>query len=161
MIAAPFVAAFGWQGAFAVPCLCLLAMVVLTGRWIASEGRSPVFALLLLGFPAVLVLGRVAMSDVPSGALVTLGMYLFWRGLDRGYGWWMAAGFVAGASWVFRASNPALFLPLFVGAVLRREKKAWALVVGGLVGLTVRLSSHQLFFASAVHCRVMVMNCAV
>lgn len=149
MIAAPFVAAFGWRGAFAVACLGLLSMVVITGRWIESEGRSPVFALLVLGLPSVLVLGRVAMSDVPSGALVAFGLYLFWRGLDRGYGWWMAAGLVAGASWVIRASNPVLFLPLFVGTVLRREYKAWALVVGGLVGLSLRLISHQLFFGAA------------
>ncbi len=151
LITAPFVAAFGWRGTFGVACLGLLAMVVLTGRWIALEGRSPVFALLLLGFPSVLVLGRVAMSDVPSGALVALGMYSFWRGLDRGFGWWLGAGFVAGASWVLRASNPLLFLPLFVGTVLRRETKALALVVGGLVGLSIRLITHRLFFGEAFY----------
>jgi hypothetical protein len=149
MIAAPFVVVFGWQGAFTVACLALVLMVVMTGRWIASEGRSPIFALLVLGLPSVLVLGRVVMSDVPSGALVACGLYLFWRGIDRGYGWWLAAGFIAGASWVVRASNPVLFLPLFVGTVLRREYKAWALVVGGLVGLSLRLVSHQLFFGAA------------
>jgi hypothetical protein len=149
MIAAPFVAVFGWRGAFAVACLGLLVMVVVTGRWIESEGRSPVFALLVLGLPSVLVLGRVAMSDVPSGALVAVGLYLFWRGLDGGYPWWLAAGFVAGASWVLRASNPVLFVPLFIGTVLRRESKAWALVVGGLVGLSLRLVSHRLFFGEA------------
>ncbi|MGE4609658.1 MAG: hypothetical protein AAEJ52_23225 [Myxococcota bacterium] len=150
LITAPFVAVFGWRGSFAVACLGLVAMVVLTGRWVALEGRSPVFALLLLGVPSVLVLGRVAMSDVPSGALVALGLYLFWRGLDRGFGWWMAAGLVAGASWALRASNPLLFVPLFVGTVLRWEwRKFWALVVGGLVGLSLRLGSHQLFFGEA------------
>ncbi len=149
MLSAPFVAIFGWRGAFAVACLGLVLMVVVTGRWIASEGRSPVFALLILGLPSVLVLGRVAMSDVPSGALVALGLYLFWRGLDRGWGYWMAAGFIAGASWVVRASNPVLFVPLFVGTVLRREYKAWALVVGGLAGLSLRLVSHQQFFGEA------------
>lgn len=149
LITAPFVGAFGWRAAFAVTCACLLLLVALTARWIADEGSPPGFALLLLGFPAVLVMGRVVMSDVPSAALVSLGLLWFWRGLDRGPSWWLGSGFVAGASWVFRTTNPLLFVPLFLGAVLRRERKAWALVVGGLAGLSVRLVTHAAYFGSA------------
>ena len=44
-------------------------------------------ALLVVGFVPTLVMGRVAMSDVPSLALVVLGLWLFWRGIERGGRW--------------------------------------------------------------------------
>jgi len=151
LLMAPFAAPFGWRGIFAGACASAVAAILLTAWWIRSEDRSPAFALLLLGFPAVLVLGRVVTSDVPSAAWVALGLGLFWRGLDRGPGWGLASGFVAGASWALRASNPILFAPLFAGAVLRREWKAWALVVGGVAGLAARLASQYWFFGDALH----------
>ena len=111
--------------------------------------------LLLLGFPPMLVMGRVAMSDVPSTAWVALGFLAFWRGLDAkgraGALWWLGSGFVAGASMALRASNPVLFVPLFAGSVLRRELNAWALVVGGIAGLGVRLLSQAILFGNALY----------
>ena len=146
LLAAPFVWLAGWRGSFLVPCLSLLAAVLLTARWLHDEDRSPLFALLVLGFPPALVMGRVVMTDVPSAAVAALGLWLFWRGLDRGPRWWLASGFVAGASLLVRPTNPLLFLPLFAGSVLRRERKAWALVVGGLAGVLLRLLVMQLFY---------------
>src|SRR5688572_6146682 len=67
---APFVALAGWRGGYVVPLLSFLLAVILLARWLEDEGRSPLFALLLFGYPPVLVMGRVAMSDVPSAAIV-------------------------------------------------------------------------------------------
>jgi hypothetical protein len=149
LLMAPFFALFGWRGPFAVPCIAVIIAVAGTAWWVSREKRSPVFALLMMGFPALLVLGRVAMSDVPSAAVVVVGWLLFWHGADRRWWWWLASGFVAGASWSVRASNPMLFLPLFAGTVVRREMKSAALVVGGLAGLSVRVISQKLFFGDA------------
>lgn len=148
---APFVALFGWRGAFLVPLLGLAFATWLTARWIREAGGSPFFALILLGFPPTLVMARVAMSDVPSAAVAALGMWLFWRGIERAPTWWLGAGFVAGASFVLRATNPVLFVPLFAGTVLRRERKCWALVVGGVAGLGARALAMHAYFGSALY----------
>lgn len=150
LLTAPFVSALGTRGAFLVPLLALVAAVVSTARWLQEEGRSPLFAALLLGFPPTLVMGRVCMSDVPSAAIVSLGLWFFWRGLDRGAGWWLASGFVAGASLIFRVSNPLVFLPLYAGTVLRRERRCLALVAGGVAGLGVRMASMRFYFGDAL-----------
>ncbi len=150
---APFVALAGWRGGYVVPAFALVFAVLLLARWLAEEGRSPLFALLLLGYPPALVMGRVAMSDVPSTAIVTLGLLLFWRGIDRGWGWWLASGFVAGGSMIFRESNPIPFAPFFAGTVLRRDRRAWALVVGGLAGLSLRLLANITFSGDPLYYR--------
>jgi hypothetical protein len=137
----------GEAGAFAVPLVCLVVGTLLTARWLIREGRSPLFALIIPGFPAALVLGRVTMSDVPSLAVVSLGLLLFWCGIDaRRRLLWLAAGFVAGASIVFRESNALLFAGFFAGAALRRDRDWWALLVGGLAGVALRLASGAYFY---------------
>lgn len=146
LIMAPFVAVFGWRGAFLAPCICLLLGVLFTARWLAADRRSPLFAAVVLVFPASLVLGRVPTSDVPSLTAVALGLWLFWRGIERGPSSWIAAGFVAGVSSLIRESNVLLFVPFFAGTVLRREVKSWALIVGGLLGVGVRLVAAQIAF---------------
>jgi len=150
LLSAPFVALAGWRGSFLPSCLSLVAAVLLTAAWIRHERRPPVFALILLGFPPALVMGRVAMSDVPSTACVALGLWLFWRGIDAKPSWWLGSGFVAGASLIFRVTNPLVFVPLFAGTVLRREWKCWALVLGGLAGLAMRPLTMQFYFGSAL-----------
>jgi 4-amino-4-deoxy-L-arabinose transferase-like glycosyltransferase len=144
LLMTPFVFGAGYRGAFVSSMLCLLIGILVTARWLQEERRSPLFALLVLGFPAALVLGRVAMSDVPSFAVVALGLWLFWRGLDRGARWWLASGFVAGLSLLFREANALPFIPFFAGAVIRRERKACALVAGGCAGVALRLLSSYL-----------------
>jgi hypothetical protein len=148
---APFVALFGWRGAYLVPLLSVIGAVLLTARWIAEQGRSPAFASLVIAFPATLVMGRVAMSDAPSMALVTLGCWCFWRGIERDWPWWLAAGVIAGGSMVLRESNAVFFIPLFAGTVLRRERKCVALVVGGAVGVALRLLASQLAFGAPLY----------
>ena len=119
----PLVAWFGWRGAYLLPWLSLVVGTIMLARWLQDEDRSPLWALYAIGYMPSLVLGRVAMSDVPSFLVVTLGLWLFWRGLDRDWPWWLGSGFVAGASWLFRESNPIVFVPFFAGTVLRRETK--------------------------------------
>ncbi len=151
---APLIWVAGWRGAYLLPLLSLVAGVLLTARWLADEGRSPLFALLVLGFPASLVLGRVCMSDAPSLAVVSLGSWLFWRGLAGSGRWWLTAGFVAGASTLFRPTNVLLFAPLFAGTVLRREPRCLLLVSGGLAGLAVRLVAHASHFDDSLYERI-------
>ncbi|MDJ0849935.1 MAG: hypothetical protein QNK04_16320 [Myxococcota bacterium] len=138
---APWVWIFGWRGGFAVSALCLVGATLLTARWIQDARGSPLFALVVLGFVPALVMGRAAMSDAPSTLVVTFGLWLYWRGLDRRFPWWLAAGFVAGASASFRPPAVLPFVPFFAGSALRRDRGTWALVVGGLVGISLRFLS--------------------
>ena len=50
----------------------------------------------------------------------------------------MLAGLIAGVSLLFRETNPLLFLPLFVGAMLRRERHWMVIVLGGVLGGLLR-----------------------
>lgn len=147
---APFVWLFGWRGAYVVPLLGMLAAVLFTGSILRREGYSPAFALIVLGFVPTLVMSRVAMSDVPSAGIIALGLWCFFRGLDGRTPWWLAAGFVAGASLTLRVSNPLVFAPLFAGTVLRREWRCWALVVGGIAGLGARAAAMSWYFGDAL-----------
>lgn len=152
LLMTPFVAAFGWRGAYLLPALGLLGAVLLTGRWIEREGRSPLFALVLLGFPAALVMGRVAMSDTPSMLIAAAGLYAFWRGLDRDRArWWVGAGLIAGASLTVREPLVLVFAVFFLGAVLRREAGVWWLVAGGLAGTALRPLTNWLFFGDPLY----------
>ena len=149
---APFIAAGGWPLAFFAPALCLLLATLVTARWLADAGRSPLAAGVLLGFPAALVLGRVCMSEAPSLLCVSLGLWLFWRGLDKQrVVSWLAAGFLAGGSILFRESNVLLLAPFLLGAVLRRDGGTWALAVGAACGVGLRLLSSQLYFGDAFY----------
>ncbi len=148
---APFILAAGWRGAYVAPLLSLVVGVLLTARWLREAGRSPIFSLLVLGFPPTLVMGRVAMSDVPSLAVVTLGLWLFWRGLRGNWLAWLASGFVAGASLIFRESNVLPFVGFYAGALIRRDRNVWALVVGGLAGVAVRLATSHWIYSDPLH----------
>ena len=120
---APFVAAFGWWGAFLPSALSLLLAVLVTARWLSDERRSPIFALVLLGFPAMLVTGRMAISDATRTLVAALGLWLFFRGLDRNRrDYWLASGLIAGAAISLRESAVLPFAPLFAGTVLRRDR---------------------------------------
>ena len=145
LLMAPLMAALGEPAIHLVPLGLLILAVVALGRWLEVAGRSPLFALLVLGYPPSLVLGRTLMSDVPSLAIVAVGLLCFWRGIDRGPGWWLAAGFLAGASFSIRETNALVFAPFFAGSLLRRDRNAWALVISGLLGLTIRAVSDLTF----------------
>lgn len=142
----PFVGLGGREAASLLSLVCVLAAVAVTGRWLKEEGYSPLWAILLLSYPATMVMGRVAMSEAPSLLVVSLGLWLTFRGFRDEGPVWLLAGFVAGLSFAFREGNVLLFAPLFLGTVLRRDAGWWRLVVGGMLGLSVRLLSAWLFF---------------
>jgi len=134
----PFVWLWGWRGTFAFGLMALGACIFFTARWIAESGRSPLFALVILGYLPSLAMVRTAMSDVPSACLVAAGMWLFWPADDHS-GWRrFFAGLIAGLSLCLREPNPLLFIFFFAGAVLRRERHLLLLVFGGLLGSSSR-----------------------
>ncbi len=132
---APFVAALGWEGAYLLPTLMLVVAITVMGAWLELGGHSPLWAILMLANPSVVVLGFHAMSDVPSLAAVTVALAVFWHGAGRHWGYWFAAGFLASASCLIRETNAILYVPFFLGALFRRERNVWALILGGLLGL--------------------------
>jgi 4-amino-4-deoxy-L-arabinose transferase-like glycosyltransferase len=146
---APCVKVFGWRGAFFPSFVCLLVAVLMTARWLQQERRSPLFALVLLGFPALLVAGRLAMSDVARTAAAALGLWLFFRGLDGRRGAWLLSGFVAGASLSLRETAVLPFVTFFAGAMLRRDRGWTALLAGGLAGTAVHLLGNRILFGQA------------
>jgi 4-amino-4-deoxy-L-arabinose transferase-like glycosyltransferase len=150
---APFVEAFGWRGAFFPSFLCLVIAVLATARWLHDERRSPAFALILLSYPAVLVGGRLAMSDVARTASAALALWWFFRGLDRHKGYWLASGFLAGAALSLRESAALPFIPLFAATLLRRDRRWTWLLAGGLAGTGLHLLGNQLAFGDAFYVR--------
>jgi hypothetical protein len=103
----------------------------------------------ILGFPAALVMGRSAMSDAVSMLPVTLGLWCFWRGIERGPSYWLCAGFLAGSSMCFRESNVLIFAFFFLGALIRRDRHVWALIISGLAGVALRPLSSWVFYDTA------------
>ena len=140
----PFVFLGGWRAASAGAFVALILTILLLRRWLREEGRHPGFVLLMLGYPAILVLSRIAMSDVPSAAIVTLGLWLFFKG--RGRSWWIsyASGLAAGASLLFRETNALPFVAFYSGALVRRERRILALGAGVATGIAARLLTNYL-----------------
>jgi hypothetical protein len=153
LLQAPFVWAFGWRGAALVSVLSLVGMTLVTARWLREWGRNPSFALLIPAFFATLLFGRIAMSDVPGGALVAVACWLLWRAERRGWAGSFAAGLAAGASLLFREPLVVLLAPLLLGAVARRSVGPLALVAGGLVAVASRLLVAQLVFGDPFYVR--------
>ena len=151
---APFAAAFGRSAAFLSSFLCFVLAVWITARWLADERRSPVFAVILLAFPAASVAGRLAMSDAARTTAAALGLWLFFRGLDgprvRA---WLVSGFVAGAALTLRESAVLPFIPLFAGTALRRDRGWGWLLLGGLMGTALHLALNQAAFGHAIFVR--------
>jgi 4-amino-4-deoxy-L-arabinose transferase-like glycosyltransferase len=144
---APFVSAFGWRGAFVPSVLSLLLALLVTARWLSDERRSPFFALVLLGFPALLVVGRMALSDATRTAVAALGLWLFFRGLDRSRAAsWLGAGLVAGLALSLRESAVLPIAAFFAGSVLRRDRGWIFLLLGGLGGTALHLAANAAAF---------------
>lgn len=144
----PFAWVAGWRGTFLLGLLALMAATLLTARWIADSGGSPIFALVVLGYLPALVLARTGMSDVPSACFVAAGLWLFWRG-DQGGPWRrLAAGFLAGASVCLREPNPLLFAIFFAGALIRWERNLVPLILGGLAGVACRPLTSELVYGT-------------
>jgi 4-amino-4-deoxy-L-arabinose transferase-like glycosyltransferase len=146
LLMVPFVYLGGWSAAFWLPMLCVLLTVLVTARWLVSAGHSPLWAALVLLYPPSIVMGRVAMSDAPSMLVAAAGLLLFFRGTDGSRAAFFASGLLAGFSILLREGNALVFLPLFVGALLRRDAGLPWLVAGGLLGLGIRLASAWLYY---------------
>jgi hypothetical protein len=144
----PFVWLGGWRGAFVLGLLAIAACTLITARWIADSGASPLYALAVLGYLPAIVLARTGMSDLPSACLVAAGLWLFWDETQSNPWRRVAAGFLAGASMCLREPNPLLFAIFFAGAVFRRERNILPLIAGGLAGVACRPISAALVYGN-------------
>lgn len=153
LLQAPLVLVGGWRAAAWVSVASLVAATALTQRWLREIGYSPAFALVLPGFFGAAFFGRVAMSDVPSAAVVALALWSLWRADGRSPGWSLVAGLSAGASLLFREPNAVLLAPLLVDAVVGKRCHVPALVAGGAIGLVARLGLSYAMFGSAFYVR--------
>jgi 4-amino-4-deoxy-L-arabinose transferase-like glycosyltransferase len=152
-LAAPLVGLFGVRAAPLVSLFSFCVLGLLLARWLALEGRSPIFALLFLGYLPAVALGRVAMSDVPSALVVCAAQLLLFRSAPRegraaAIRGSFAAGLLAGLSLVFRETNALFLVPLFIGAIARREGRSYALVSGAMIGVAVRLVAAAVVFGN-------------
>ena len=148
LLQAPFIALFGWHAAAlaSVGSACLVAVVL--RRWLHEAGQSPAMVWLWLGFPPMLVMGRLAMSDVPSAACVTVGLYAFWKGSREHATFrpWLVAGLATGGSLLLREPLLLILGPFAAGALLRRERHWRTLCAGLLVGGGLRLLTGRMFY---------------
>jgi hypothetical protein len=147
LVQVPFVLALGWKGAAWASALALVVTVLVLCLWLRDLGLPPAFALLTLFYVPTLVLSRIGMGDVISGLVVTIGMWAFFRGEQRRWATPFAF-FIAGASTVFRDSNPIFFISFAAGA-LWRHRRWFVFVSCGLLGLALRFALAQVLQGSA------------
>jgi hypothetical protein len=152
LLQAPLVWVAGWKAAAALSALALIVMTLVTMRWLRENEMNAEFAVLIPGFFAALFFGRVAMSDIPSAAVVAVSLWLLWRA-DRGWVWSFCAGLAGGLNFIFRELSVVLLAPVFVGAVARKKCVPWALILGGVAGIAVRLALSEALFGSALYVR--------
>jgi hypothetical protein len=114
---APFTL-FNWRAVFIFGLLLALAGFALFGLVLRrlSRDTDPVWALLYLFYPAVVLLSRTVMSDLLAATLVLASFYC----LLRGRAWLFASGFMLGLACLVRYSN-AVFLPVFLLLALRPQ----------------------------------------
>jgi len=153
LLQAPLVWVGGWRAAALLSALALVCVTLIVMRWLRESGVSPAFALVIPGFFGASFFGRIAMSDVPSTALVAGAVYMIWLADGRRPWISMAAGFLAGATLLFREPPIVLLAPVLAGALLRRRCVPWALIAGLAAGLGLRLALSRLLFGSALYVR--------
>ncbi|HSZ80904.1 MAG TPA: hypothetical protein VLA14_01410 [Polyangia bacterium] len=145
---APFVALTP-RAAFAVPVIATLLIAATARAALKSWGRSPLWALLVLGHPTLIILARTAMADVPQAAAALGGWWLCKRGRTLGTIACLAILVV------LKPTGAVLALAIVAGealtsaAALRaREAAAWRRVgaglAGGLSGLALSLAQNWL-----------------
>lgn len=153
LLMSPVVLIAGPAAAPLASLLCFLGTALLLSMWLSREGRSPIFALLYMGYLPALVLGRVSMSDVPSGLVVCAAQMLLFANAPEGATRPLArndfaAGLLSGLALLFRETNALFVAPLIVGILLRREGRARPILLGGLVGVGLRLLGAWLAFGN-------------
>jgi hypothetical protein len=148
-----FVRIGGWRAAVVASLISLLAVLLVLMCWLRDQGYSPYWAILFLAYPPLICQARVAMSDVPSAAIVMVGLWLFWLGQSRNWTYSFASGVFAGLSLLFRETNALAFAFFYLGAIVRLEKRAVALLCGGLLGISARLVAQKALFGSFLFTR--------
>ncbi len=143
---APWVAVFGWRGAYVVPLAGFLGALWAMYALLRSVGLNPWFALVLPAFPATTVLARCATSDSWNLFLVTVALAMFAHGVNGPKWRWSLSGFAAGLVLATREASVLVLAPIMLVAVVRREPGWWALVAGGALGAGVRLVSAWIIF---------------
>jgi hypothetical protein len=152
LLQAPFVKAGGWRAAAWASVLALAVATIVLGWWLRDARYAPGFALLLPAYAPTMVVGRLALSDAPSVAAVTVGLWLFWTRGASGTRT-LLAGVVAGLSTQFRETNLLVFMPFLVGAALRREPGWLLLAAGAAAGAAARPVASYLLFGSPLYVR--------
>ena len=148
LLLAPLMALGGWRAGFLLGALCCVAATFVLAALLKRQGRSPLWALLFLAYPPTMVISRCGMSDLPTALVVTLGLHCFLVGESQRLRF--AAGFFAGATLLFRETAPLLFVFLFAGSLLRRERSLVALTLGGLTGMALRLLAASAVYGNAL-----------
>lgn len=148
LLMAPFVRIFGWQGAYPVPLFSTLLLVLLSASWLHANKKPPVYALLVLLYPPILILGRVGMSDITCAVLTTTSIVALWRAEQEKPALRLfTSGLCAGSSLLFRETAVLVVAPFFVGTLLRRNQHLPSLILGTLLGSSLRLVASWLTFA--------------
>lgn len=153
LLQAPLVWAFGWGGAAVLSVIALVCAALVVARWLAEEGKPPGFALLIPGFVGASLFGRIAMSDLPSTAMVAVACWALWRAERGSARVAFVAGATAGATLLFREPPVLLLAPLLMGGVLRRRVHLAGVLLGLAVGIGARLFAAALLFGSAWYVR--------
>ena len=148
LMLAPLMLLGGWRAGFLLGAMCCVAATLVLAALLKRQGRSPLWALLFLAYPPTMVISRCGMSDLPTALLVVLGLHCFLAG-DRPIPRF-AAGFLAGATLLFRETAPVLFVFLFVGSLVRKERAPIALVLGGLSGVALRFLAALVVYGDAL-----------
>ncbi|MBN2464235.1 glycosyltransferase family 39 protein [candidate division WOR-3 bacterium] len=143
-----FLASFtllGWRAIFVSGLLLALAGFALTRLILArlSPDTDPLWALLYLFYPAVVLLSRTVMSDLLAATLVLASFYC----LLRGRNWFFASGFVLGLACLVRYSN-AVFVPVFLLLALRprgRRLRSALLLVAGILPPAALIAAYNAY----------------
>jgi 4-amino-4-deoxy-L-arabinose transferase-like glycosyltransferase len=153
LLQSPFVWIAGWSAAVWASALSLVATVLIMRQLLREMDFAPGFALLIPGFFAASLYGRLGMSDMPSCALVAVSLWALWRARDRNASWSALAAFAAGLTVLFREPTVVLLGPILLGAAFRRAIHLPAAIVGGLLGVGVRLAASAAVIGDALYLR--------
>ena len=157
LVASIFILIGGWTSVFWMPALALIFATGFTAFMLRTLSLNPAYSLIILFYPPALVMGRIVSSDVISAAVIAFGLWAFFYGSlnrskpdNRAAILWFISGLTAGLSLLFRETNALLFLPLFLGAMIRRNKEWVWLLTGGIIGLSLRLLGSWIVFDSVL-----------
>jgi hypothetical protein len=141
-----------WRAAGFISVLGMLGLALFTAKLLRALALPVEFALATLAFPGTLFFGRVAMSDVPTAAMVSLTLWLT-VSCDGKPLRSIAAGVAAAGTLLFREPTALLIVPFVAGAIVRRRCVPAGLLLGGAFGVGIRLLVSAAMFGDAFHVR--------